>query len=469
MSLLPKRRSTAVARPDPIFGGRSRNELQFLPAALEIVESPPSPAPRITMLVITAVLVAAIAWASLGRVDVIASAPGRIAASEGGKVIQPLEIAQVADIHVYDGEPVRKGQVLVELQPTDTQADVDQLKSELAAAQLEAARQATVALGRPFSAPAGADPAAAAVAHREARAAAEEAASKVASLDHQAQEYRAELDGAQAEATRLRAELALADQRDQIFRQLDVKGFGSKLQLLDAEDKREDLERSLETSEHRAPELEAQIASTTRARDEAAAEAAHTNLAGLADARLKAASLGDQLTKAEDRLAARTLAAPVDGTVQELAIHTVGGIVQPGQMLMRIAPAQGPLIVEARLANREVGFVRTGMDAQVKVEAFPFTRYGLIHARVLSISRDALSATAPADTPADKVAAQVDPEPQYLVRLALARAYMVIDGRRTPLAPGMAVTAEIKTGRRSIISYVLSPLARSVEEAGRER
>jgi hemolysin D len=160
----------------------------------------------------------------------------------------------------------------------------------------------------------------------------------------------------------------------------------------------------------------------------------------------------------------------VDGTVQELAIHTVGGVVTPGQTLMRIAPSSGPVEVEARLSNKDIGFVRTGMKAAIKVQTFPFTRYGLIDATVTSVSRDALTEPKAQDAAAGgQAAASTGDDLHYLLRLTLSRDSMDVDGRQVPLTPGMMVTAEIKTGRRRVIDYVLSPLAKATDEAGHER
>jgi hemolysin D len=191
-------------------------------------------------------------------------------------------------------------------------------------------------------------------------------------------------------------------------------------------------------------------------------------LASLAEAQVKAQSLTAELNKAVERLKDRTLVAPVDGTVQELAIHTVGGVVEPGQTLMRIAPSTSQVEVEARLANQDIGFVRAGMPAEVKVQTFPFTRYGLIHATVLSISQDALTETRPQDPSTGQTQSSAG-DLHYMIRLGLERDTMNIDGKTVTLTPGMMVTAEIKTGHRRVIEFVLSPLKKATQEAGRER
>jgi hemolysin D len=385
-------------------------------------------------------------------------------------VVQPLETGTVTAIYVHDGQRVAKGQVLVELEPTETQSDRDRLKGELAAARLEAARLEAVALGRPLIVPPGVDPAAAAIAAHEARSESAETAAKLASLDQQIAQHRAELASSQAEEERLKTLLPLAVQRVGVFTTLQKKGYGSRLQLIEAEEKQQDTQRSLEVQQHKAPELEAQILSTARQRAQADAESSKTTLAALTEAQTKAASLVKDLAKAQERLTAKTLLAPVDGTVQELAIHTVGGVVQPGQTVMRVAPTNAAVEVEARLENKDIGFVRAGMPAEVKVETFPFTRYGVLHAKVLTVSDDAMAEQPqqPSQSQADRDP-KADPDPHYLVRLALERDTIDVDGKRMRLTPGMMVSAEIRTGKRRVISYILSPLSRATHEAGRER
>jgi hemolysin D len=457
-------------KADPIFGGRPRHELHFLPAALEVIDTPAPPLPRVAALCMVGLLAAVLAWSVLGKLDVVSTAPGRIVPAGGSKVVQPLETGTVTAIRVRDGMVVHKGDVLVELEPTSTLADQARTQGELSAQQLEVARLRAVALGEGFRAPVASDPRATAIARREAMAEIEDRQAKIQGLDHEIEQHRAALDEARAEIERLTTLLPLAEQRVKIFDGLQQRGFGTKIDLIEAQEKAADTKAQLEVQRRRVPELEAQIAAAQSAEVQARADAAKTSLSSLVEAQVKAGSLGEDLTKASDRLKDRTLVAPVDGTVQELAIHTIGGVVEPGQTLMRIAPLTGPVEVEARLSNKDVGFVRPGMRAEIKVETFPFTRYGLIEATVLSVSRDAVTEAAkPQDPAAPGGAAAEGDDLHYLLRLRMARDTMNIDGKTAPLTPGMLVTAEVLTGRRRVIDFVLSPLSRATREAGRER
>ena len=469
----PRLALAGPAKADVIFGGRPRHELEFLPAALEVVETPAPPLARVIALVLVTLLTIILAWAMLGKVDIVSTASGRLVPAGGGKVVQPLETGLVTAIRVKDGQFVRKGQVLIELEPTESRSEQERLAGELAATRLDVARLRTVALGEPFKPPAGADAAAAAIAGRQARAEIEDSLAKVQGLAAQAQQHRAELQTAAAEVDRLGAMAPLTRERSAAFETLAKHGYGARLQLLDAQEKEQDTTRSLEVQRRRMPEIQAAITAAEQQRAQAVADALKTDLAALAEAQTKAASLADELKKAQARLDDRTLTAPVDGTVQELAIHTVGGVVAPGQTLMRIAPAAGGLEIEAQLANKDIGFVRANMPAEVKVETFPFTRYGVVRARVLSVSSDAVEeirAAAPRNgSSASGAVAEPDASPHYVVRLALEKDTLDVDGRMVRLRPGMAVSVELKSGQRRVISFVLSPLSKSTAEAGRER
>jgi hemolysin D len=169
----------------------------------------------------------------------------------------------------------------------------------------------------------------------------------------------------------------------------------------------------------------------------------------------KAASLSQEVTKAGQKAGLQRLMSPIDGVVQQLAVHTVGGVVTPAQQLLIVVPREHPVEVEAQVENKDIGFVKEGQSVEVKIEAFPFTLYGTIPGHVLTVSHDA--------APLEKVGLV------YLTRVSLDRSTVHVDGNRMNLSPGMAVTVEIKTGQRRIIEYVLSPLLKSAQESLRER
>jgi hemolysin D len=180
--------------------------------------------------------------------------------------------------------------------------------------------------------------------------------------------------------------------------------------------------------------------------------------------------------KAEQRTKLQVLTAPVDGVVQQLAVHTIGGVVTPGQALLAVVPLDSHLEIEAMVSNRDIGFVHAGQAAEVKVDTFSFTRYGLLHGEVLNVSQDAITRDKPNSNSNDKTpgseTASSEPKGQemnYAARVSLERTQMQVEEKLVNLTPGMAVTVEIKTGSRRIISYLMSPLLRYKQESLRER
>jgi hemolysin D len=205
-----------------------------------------------------------------------------------------------------------------------------------------------------------------------------------------------------------------------------------------------------------------------------AAEYERNLLAELAKAEQKVAGLKQDVVKAQQRTSLRRLTAPVDGVVQQLSVHTIGGVVTPAQKLMIVVPAESPLEIEAMISNRDIGFVAAGQKAAIKVDTFNFTRYGLLHGKIMTVSQDAIVRDKPAtnDRVQDGQAGGSEPKGQelsYAARISIDRSQIQVGDKRVNLSPGMAVTVEVKTGARRIISYLLSPLARYKHDSLRER
>ena len=226
---------------------------------------------------------------------------------------------------------------------------------------------------------------------------------------------------------------------------------------------------------HYIVETEAARAALERQRDQTRTEYAHQVLGDLAKAEQQADEQTQELIKATRKSTETVLTSPIDGVVQQLAIHTVGGVVTPAQQLLVVVPVDGSLVVEAMVPNRDVGFVHERQEVEVKVETFTFTRYGLIHGTVIGLSRDTVTEDQrKPDRPDErdrtgKGDADNSGSPSYVARVALERTSLSVDGEARTLGPGMAVTAEIKTGSRRILSYLLSPLRQYATDAGRER
>jgi len=460
---------------------RDKDETAFLPAALEIVETPPSPIGRAIGATLIALFCLALMWASFGHVDIVASAHGKIVPSGRVKLIQPLETGVVRVIDVHDGENVKAGDVLIELDPTVTTAEQEHIRSDLIAAQLDIARLRAVLSSSDnpqsvFQPPIGASSGLVAMQRGFLIKQVEENRAKLAGLDRQRAQKEAERATIAATIQKLEATAPLIQQRVDIRKYLADKELGSKLTYLETVQQLTENENDLAVQKSRLQEALAAVAVITETRAQADAEFRRTLFGELAEAERKAGGLADDLAKAERRTKLQLLTAPVDGVVQQLAVHTVGGVVTPAQQLAVIVPADAVLEVEAMVSNRDIGFIHPGQDAQIKVDTFNFTRYGLVHGRVVSVSPDAIVHETPQNGGNDRAkgAESESSEPKgqeyvYAARISLDRTQIEVDDSIANLSPGMAVTVEIRTGSRAVISYLLSPLLRYKHDSMHER
>lgn len=472
------RRRDALARPFLVLGAaiaedrvrppapaRRPEERAFLPALLEATETPPSPSGRILAAVLCGLVAFALAWSWIGRVDVVAEAEGRTVASGRSKVVQPPESGVVAAIRVRDGQAVREGDVLVELDRTMADAEHERMRQEILASHLAIARLRLLVAVLDGSAAAdaplrlaglpGADPAQ--VAAHESLLLDEVAEHRARRMNLMQELARRAAERATAEASiaRLNEVIPLVAARADARAELARGGHGSRLTYLEARQQLLEAEHERVIQRRRIQEIDAAAAALRTQAGQLEAETLRQRRAELTEKEHLAAAQAQDALRADQRRRLLTLTAPIAGVVQQLAIHTVGGVVQPAQQLMVIAPQDDGLEVEALVLNRDVGFVRPGQPAEIKLEAFNFTRFGLVPGRVVALSGDAIQ--------------DEQRGPVYAARIALLRDAMTVDGRPVALMPGLKVTAEIRTGSRRVLDYLLSPLARHAHEAIRER
>ena len=466
----------------PFPGGakqRDRDELAFLPAALEIVETPPSPIGRAIGATIIGIFLLALLWASLGHVDIVSTATGKIIPSGHSKVIQPFETGVVRAIRVTDGQTVDAGDVLIELDPTINESETNHLQGDLQSAQLDIARlhAALVDTDDPLAAfhpPEGANPALVAMQRQFLMAQVTEHRAKIAALDGQRAQKEAELATISATIDKLEAVIPTIQERVKIRQSLNE--YGSRLQYFEVLQQLTESQQERLVQKSRYREAQAAVAAITETRSQTEAEYRRTLLGEQTEAERKAAGFAADLSKAEERTKLQVLTAPVSGVVQQLAVHTVGGVVTPAQTLLVIVPTDSRLEIEAMVGNRDIGFVHAGDEVAIKVDTFDFTRYGLLQGHVLSISQDSIMRDVPSDKSTDKspgtTSATSEPKGQelsYAARISLDRTQMEVEDKLVNLSPGMAITAEIKTGSRRIIGYLLSPLMKYQQESLHER
>ncbi len=440
---------------------RLPHEAQFLPAALELQETPVSPAPRVALWLLVIFAFITLLWAGFGHIDIVAVAPGKIVPNDRTKVVQPIETATVRAIRVSDGQSVKAGDILIELDTTNTTADATRLASDLAAARLQAARArallAAIATGRPPSLPAQPDIDADRLLQEQRVLEGQhgEFQARLARIEADIAKREAELRSTREIVRKLEQTAPIARGRAEDFKELVAKNFISRHAYLEKEQLRIEQEADLATQRSRIDELTAALQEGRGQRMALIAETRRLTLDSLNEAEQKTTTYSQELVKAESRGRLMTLTAPVDGTVQQLAVHTVGGVVTPAQPLMMLVPKDNPIEVEAYVENKDIGFVNAGQEAVVKIETFPFTRYGTIGAKVVGVSNDAVN---------DEKRGLIFP-----ARVMLERATIRVENKAVNLSPGMAVTVEVRTAQRRVIEYFLSPLLQYKDESLRER
>lgn len=435
-------------------------QTEFLPASLEVIETPASPFGRFGLWFLAGSVGVAIAWSFIGKLDVVVAAPGKVIPVDRVKVVQPTELGVVRAIHVRDGQEVKAGQLLIELDPTTAGADDMQARTGLKAAQIEGTRSEALIgyleTGRlSFSSPAGSRNGLSSMQHDLAAAQLQEYEARRGVLQSQRAEHAADAAGARAEQAKLRETLPLLEQQLNGRRQLAEKGYFSRLKVLEVEEERIERIRNIDVQEAAVAKAEAAISGIDQQLAQLRSELSRTTIKNLADARDNANLRRSEIEKTDMRSRLMRLTSPVDGTVQQLAVHTLGGVVEPAQALMVIVPNGVRLVVEALVLNKDVGFVRVGQPVRIKVDAFPFTDYGTVSGELIGLSSDAVQ---------DEKLGLV-----YNARVQLAEGSAGAARERMKLSPGMSVSAEIKTARRRVIQYLLSPIVARMDEAGRER
>ncbi|USG59737.1 HlyD family type I secretion periplasmic adaptor subunit [Sneathiella marina] len=439
---------------------RQRQDYEFLPAVIEVMETPASPVGRTVMLSIGAFLLIAALWAWFGKIDVVASASGKVIPTDYVKYIQSSEIGVVRAIHVRNGQSVGKGDVLIELDPTDSSADLDRLRQERMTSALEIAR--LVALLNPKSDPAklfvppkGATADQISLQRRRIDNEITEDKTRISYYKQEGARLKAQLRVAEARIEKLRTTLPYIEQQVEAIATLEKKGFASKLRLLELQQVQVESEQDIATELAGMHEARSAIKASAQELAREEAEIRSNRLDELVEAERQMKAVTQELLKAERRSSLRLLTAPVAGTVQQLSIHTVGGVVEAAKPLMIIVPKDSKLEVEAKVLNRDIGFVKVGQNAEIKLEAFPYTKYGVINGRVLHISGDAI---------ADEQLGLV-----YDARIEMSADAIQVQDKMVNLTAGMATTVEVKTGDRRVLEYILTPLLRYKAEALRER
>ena len=449
-----------------------RPEIEFLPAVLEIQENPASPLGRAITWTIMLFFTIAAVWAVTGEIDIIASARGKIIPGGRVKTIQPFEIGVVRRIHVREGQAVRTGDPLIELDATATRADLGQLEEELISARLDHSRYLLLSQSseptRNFASKStpptldlepelnnAAGESAKQLQQQMLNSLWNEHRARCAALDSTIESRKADLAATREQIRKFERTLPLITRRTDALKQMVIKKLGPEQSWLELEEQRLSQKQDLAALRNQAERITASIEEAQKQLEALDSEFRRDILEQLADTGRRIEQLKQQQIKAKQRTELQTLTAPVTGVVQQLAVHTLGGVVTPAQELMKIVPSGQPLEVEAWILNKDIGFVEPGQSAEIKIETFPFTQYGIVDAKIVDVSDDAVS---------DEELGLV-----YSARVDMARSTFRVGKKTVNLSSGMAVTVEVKTGKRRLIEFLMSPLLRYKDESLGER
>ncbi len=409
------------------------HEAEFLPAALSLQEKPVSPAARFFAKVIMALVVVLLVWSIFGKVDIVVNATGKIIPSGNSKSVASVDVAKVLALHVREGQQVKAGDVLIDLDSSTSDAERDKAVGDytMSVLQKESAHALINAVdkGMPPQLPPIHDvPAAQWLAEKQ-------------HLEAQYSDFTAKLKRLDGEIAHYAEELKLATKRASDYKELSLNHDVSEHAWMEKEQARITLAGQIVDGNNQRA---AMITEATRT--------AHEQL--LSGSKSAAASQQDAL-KANSFSKMKKLTSSVDGTVQQLNAHTVGGVVAAATPIMLIVPHGAQVEIEAFLENKDVGFVIEGQSVAIKIDAYDFTKYGTIAGKVIHVSRDAV---------ADEKKGLL-----YSTRIMLEKSTIDVGGKKMNLSPGMSVNVEIRTGERRIIEYILSPLVRHKRESLNER
>jgi len=449
---------------------RHADPADFSPPLLRIQEKPPQPLAGWMLRLLVALLAGVVLWAALGRLDIVAVAEGKLVPSSYLKIVQPAEQGIVKEILVKEGEAVQAGEVLVRMDPVATDADVGSIRAEYLNKRIALRRIDAQLSDQPLRR-ARDDPPELFV-QVEGQYGANVRAYENALAQERALLSKARHDLAAAQATRTKLEQALPYyiEQEKAFEKLTRDGFAGRLMYTDKRRERIEKEQDLRTQEFTIRASEALIEQSEKKIAQISADYRRSLQTERVEVAAQLEKAGQELAKQSHRQGLLELRAPQAGTVKDLATHTAGTVAAPGTILMTIVPEGDALIAEVWVSNEDVGFVRPGQAAKLKLAAFQFQKYGLVEGRVLHVNADATEAPSP-NTRSDALSGRDRPMGplSYRALVELGSQELVADGRRHALQPGMQVAGEIHLGTRTVLEYLLSPVRKAFHEAARER
>lgn len=434
----------------------------FRPDLLTIQRSPPTAWPRGVLLLIVALIGLLVLWAAFAKLDLIASAQGRLVPMTFTKVVQPAESGVVVEILVKDGDTVRAGQVLLRLDARAATTELDSLSRDVAIKKLTLNRIEAELADRPFIAHAKAPADIALQVEAQFRARRQSYLDALSQEEAALNKSRADLMSAEQIMSKLKQTLPIYRQSAEAHEKLRRDGFIGEVAANEKKRELLESEQNLHAQEATVLSLKAVIVGIERKQTSLQSNY-HSQLENeRLDTVTQLNKSSQELGKSAIKNGLLEIRSPTEGVVKDLAVSAIGAVVGAGNVLMNIVPKEEPVQAEVLLSNEDVGFVILGQKAHVKIAAYPFQKYGLLDGKVALLSADS----------ADQRQQQQTGQPQLSYRALISIDQQSLEspgGGVLLLQPGMLVTAEIHQGKRTVLEYLLSPVQKVSSEAARER
>ncbi|MGB8598824.1 MAG: HlyD family type I secretion periplasmic adaptor subunit [Burkholderiales bacterium] len=450
----------------------SPEALDFAPGLLSIQESPPARLPRAVMYTVSLLFAILIVWAVFGKLDIIASAEGRLVPETYIKIVQPADAGIVKQILVKEGEKVKQGQVLMRMDTQIADADTKTISNEIALRSLQLRRIEAELAGREVIRKPG-DPGDMFTQiqsqYRDRRQsytdALEQAQQALQKTEH-------EYESAKEVLSKLQQSVPILKQQAESYADMGKDGYAPQMLVLDKQRDYQEKSQDLKAQQSTVASLEAAVSQTKKQINQITSKYRSELQNEQVEATGQYRKLEQDSVKQAHKTRLLELKATQTGIVKDIATHTIGSVVAPGTVLLSIVPEDEPLIAEIMIRNDDIGFVYPHQKVKVKLAPYPFEKYGMLDGEVLRIQADST------DTQGQQVKDQAKDKPQtpsqaqpsvYIATVSLKHQYLESEGKQLKLMPGMQVVAEINQGDRTVLKYLLSPVSKTLYESGRER
>ncbi|RUU32372.1 HlyD family type I secretion periplasmic adaptor subunit [Mesorhizobium sp. M6A.T.Cr.TU.017.01.1.1] len=415
-----------------------------------------------SIFIIGALFVVFVAWAAFAEVDEIARGDGKVIPASKTQIIQASEAGVVQEIAVKIGQVVRKNDLIIRLDNTLNTSSLGEQQAKSRALEVRIARlkyEQSGNLTGPFLCPTDIQSIAPQICENEQKlltARRENFDNKLSVLKSRLDQREKELDEAAANSDRLTRNLAVSDQEAKLVGSMVKKGLMARTEQIRVEREQTELNGQLNLSGETVKKIRSTITEAQLQVDELGLQLQQEALDELTQALAELSVVDETIRGATDKVARTDIRSPVDGIVNTLELNTVGAFVQPGSVVAGIVPTSETLLVEARVSPRDVAFIRPDQEALIKVTAYDFSIFGGIEGKVSNIT-------------ADSLVDEKTGEPFYQVRVATDKSTLERDGKAYSIIPGMICSVDIKTGRKTILSYLLKPINKARQEAMSER